>query len=171
VRRLVSRLFNRRQRSAATRNVRHGSVPLVLVAGVLLLVAIPALAATPSVGGWAGTATLLGPPNQQVAIKFSTFRPTSGGRRVKTFRLDGRFKAIQCTGNEFSFATSGFKTTVKPKVINGAFNFKQTIDGKTLKGSGRFTARTRAKGTFTFTASKPGATCTTGKSNWTAKLQ
>lgn len=173
MRRLGARPLNSRQRSPAKRivgKVRSFSAPLLIAAGVLLWVGIPALAATPKVGRWQGAAAVVGGGvTQQVTVKFSTVR-ANGGRRVKGFSL-GSFKAVRCTGVERSFATSGFKTTVKPKVINGAFKFKETIDGKTLKGTGRFTTGTKAKGTVTFTASKPGSTCTTGKSNWKAKLK
>jgi hypothetical protein len=150
--------------------VRSVSALLLILAGVLLWVGIPALAATPKVGKWQGTVSIEGAGViQQVTVKFSTVRTNNGGRRVKGFSL-GRLKAVECTGGADSYATSGFKTTVKPKVIDGAFKFKETIGGTTLKGAGRFTKKTRAKGTVTLTASKAGATCTTGKSNWKAKL-
>ena len=92
----------------------------------------------------------------------------AGGQRVKGFSL-GSFKLDSCTGGEH-FATSGFKATVKPKVTEGKFKFTETIGDKTLKVTGRFLTKTKAKGTAAFTVSS-GATCATGKRNWAAELK
>jgi hypothetical protein len=150
-------------------------VPLLVVAGMLLWVAIPALAATPRVGKWKGTASIVVAPGAAYVtpVTFSIFRATDGRKRVKEFTL-GSLKATHCTGAEKSFGTWGFKATVKPRVIDGKFSFKQTTGGgttKTLKVTGRFTTRRKAQGTVTLTASKSGSTCTTGKSYWKAALQ
>jgi hypothetical protein len=176
VRRLGSHWLHRRQRSPATRivgKVRRFFAPLLVVAGVLLWVGIPALAATPKIGTWKGATSpfVFRGVSQPLDIKFSTVGATSGGQRVKGFSLTGAIK-IPCTGGEH-FATEGWKATVKPKVSKGEFKFTQKLQGsgKELKATGRFTTKTRAKGTVTGTASKPSVTCTTGKLNWEAELK
>lgn len=160
MRRPSFRWLHRRQRSAA---------PTVVAVGVLLCIAIPALAATPKPGKWQGSVPIVAKGlTQPVTVKFSTVPAKAGGQRVKGFSL-GSFKLDSCTGGEH-FATSGFKATVKPKVTQGKFKFTETIGDKTLKVTGRFLTKTQASGTAAFTVSS-GATCATGKRNWAAELK
>jgi hypothetical protein len=81
--------------------------------------------------------------------------PTLEGDELRALAADIRRhgQSTPCCG--------GFRATVKPRVVDGKFSFRETTSGgtsKTLKVTGRFTTKTKARGTVTLTASKSGST-------------
>ena len=158
------------------------SVPMLAVAGVLICVGVPALAARPNAGKWTVETPAYKWYFDYNADGFFTIRTKNDLRRVQGFRLP-RYRLSRCTPSAAGpFVSRGFKTHVKPKVRKGKFKFSEkhgstakkhgsTARYKTLKVRGHFTSKTQAKGTFTATIVRPSGKCTSGsKVRWTAKL-
>lgn len=148
---------------------RRLSALLAAAAVALACIVVPAFAAKPKPGHWAGPTKKT---TKAKTVDFDVIK-SGKGRRVKAFRLHDI--SVRCTPNgsltqNQTVPAQSFPHPVKVKK-NGRFKLTDTAGAQTVRVKGRFIKRRKAKGTVVFTQKTSSQKCTTGKLKWSAKLK